>query len=287
MTISRPIMRYFGGKWKNAAWIINHFPSHKIYVEPFGGAASVLIQKEPIFREVYNDLDGEIVNLFRVLQNREHYAELHHKLKFTPFSRAEYDLHTITSDDPVERARRLLIQSWMSFGSAGDARYKTGFRTNISQIDKDPAREWQNWLEVLPSFVERFRRVTIENIDAIRVIEGHDSDETLFYCDPPYPHETRRGNRYKFEMTTGQHIKLLQVLLATQGYVVLSGYDCEAYNQTLQGWKTFTRFSQSQGNSKRIEKLWLSPRTWEALQAERAEFSLPTQLSFLNAKVIE
>jgi DNA adenine methylase len=278
--VERPLMRYFGGKWKNATWILSHFPPHHIYVEPYGGAASVMARKEPIFREVYNDINGDVVNLFRVLQDRRQYAELVHRLKFTPFARAEYDLpldeHGI---DPVERARRLLIKSWFSFGAAGDDRYKTGFRTNISQTDKDPAREWRNWLDVLPMFVERFRRVTIENAPATTVITGHDSPDTLFYVDPPYMHSTRRRNRYQYEMTNKQHEELLQVLLSVKGMVVLSGYDNSLYNDALNGWRRVTKMSQANGNAKRIEVLWLSPPVTETLDEQRQMSGYQLQLA--------
>jgi DNA adenine methylase len=273
--VERPIMRYFGGKWKIAQWIISHFPAHKIYVEPFGGAASVLVQKPPVFREVYNDLNGDVINLFHVLQDRKAYADLRQKLKFTPFARGEYELGYEKTADPVERARRLLIKSWMSFGGAGDDRYMTGFRTNISQTDKDHAREWCNWLEVLPLFVERFRRVTIENAPANDVIKGHDSPDTLFYIDPPYSHGTRRRNRYSIEMSDGDHQELLQVLVELSGFVILSGYRSELYDRALADWPSFTKSTQSQSNAKRTEVLWLSPRTWAAISAERKS---PNQL---------
>lgn len=265
-TLERPLLRYFGGKWKIAPWIIEHFPPHAIYVEPYGGAASVLLRKEPIFREVYNDLNGEVVNLFRVLQDRKTFAELFHRLRFTPFARAEYDLQAESSSDPVERARRLLIKSWLSFGGAGDDRYNTGFRTNITQVDKDPAREWSNWLNGLPAIVERLRRVTIENAPAIDVIQGHDSPHTLFYIDPPYSHETRRANRYEFEMSKEQHRELAEVLQTVKGMVVLSGYSNALYASLFVSWERVTKTTTTQGNRRAVECLWLSPSVSEALK---------------------
>lgn len=275
--VERPLMRYFGGKWKIAPWIISHFPEHAIYVEPFGGAASVLLQKPPIFREVYNDLSGDVVNLFRVIQDRQRYAELFHRLRFTPFARAEYDLQAIPTDDPIEQARRLLIKAWMSFGGAGDDRYNTGFRTNISQIDKDPAREWVNWLNELLHIVERLQRVTIENAPAVDVIQGHDSPVTLFYVDPPYTHDTRRANRYQFEMTEADHRQLADVLHGVAGMVVLSGYRNPVYDELFNTWECVTKQTTTQGNGKAIECLWLSPPVTRALAAHNE--IAPTQLS--------
>ena len=95
---TRPILRWHGGKWILAPWIISHFPAHKCYVEPFGGAASVLLRKARSYAEVYNDLDGEVVNLFRVA--REHGAELRQRLHLTPFSRLDFAESYEPSKDP-------------------------------------------------------------------------------------------------------------------------------------------------------------------------------------------
>lgn len=119
MTPTRPIMRYHGGKWRLAKWLISHFPAHRIYVEPFGGAASVLLQKERCYAEVYNDLDGEIVNVFRVMQSPELRDRLIEMLRFTPYARAEFALAWEKTADQVEAARRVIIRAQMGFGSAG------------------------------------------------------------------------------------------------------------------------------------------------------------------------
>lgn len=279
----RPLMRYFGGKWKLAPWIIQHFPDHAVYVEPYGGAASVLLRKPPVFREIFNDLDGDIVNLFRVLQDSKTYAELFHRLRFTPFARAEYELHGTPAINAVERARRLLIKAWMSFSGAGDARCKTGFRTNISQVDKDPAREWVNWLDELPHIVERLQRVTIENAPAVDVVTGHDSPVTLFYVDPPYTHDTRRSNRYKFEMSDADHRELAQALHQAEGMVVLSGYRNPLYASLYEGWWTVESCASTQGNGKATERLWLSPRTKAALEHQLNE-DLPMLAAIAQAR---
>ena len=139
--VGRPILRYHGGKWMLAPWIISHFPEHRTYVEPFGGAASVLLQKPRTYSEVYNDLDGEIVNLFRVV--RDNGAALIEKLKLTPFARQEYRLSFETCDDALEQARRTVIRSFMGFGSNALARgIKSGFRGNSSRSGTTPAHDW-------------------------------------------------------------------------------------------------------------------------------------------------
>ncbi|MDR3351761.1 MAG: DNA adenine methylase [Zoogloeaceae bacterium] len=113
--VSRSALRYFGGKWAIAPWIIEHMPEHRVYVEPFGGAASVLLRKPRSKVEVYNDLDDEIVGLFRVIQSPLQCRELFRLLRRTPYSRREFELAFQKTDDPLIRAQRAIIRAYMSF----------------------------------------------------------------------------------------------------------------------------------------------------------------------------
>jgi hypothetical protein len=134
---TRPVLRWHGGKWNLAPWIISHFSAHKVYVEPFGGAGSVLMRKRRAYAEIWNDLDGHVVNLFQVL--RSHRAgELVEQLRLTPFARDEFDLAYQPYEDPVERARRLVVRSFMGHGSNSHSRV-TGFRSNSSRSGTTPA----------------------------------------------------------------------------------------------------------------------------------------------------
>jgi DNA adenine methylase len=171
----RPALRWHGGKWNLAPWIIGFFPPHRCYVEPFGGAASVLIRKPRSYAEVYNDLDGDAVNLFRVLRS-DRAGELIDALRLTPFAREEFVEASELSDDPIERARRLVIRSFMGFGSNGhNIKRKTGFRANSNRSGTTPARDWLNYPDALASIVERLQGVIIENRDAAEVMAAHDS----------------------------------------------------------------------------------------------------------------
>jgi len=190
--VRRPMLRYHGGKWILAPWIISHFPPHRVYTECFGGAASVLLRKDRSHTEVYNDLDGEIVSLFRVV--RERGEDLQRLVELTPFSREEYRGSFITALDPLEQARRTLIRSFMGFGSNSLCRaVKSGFRANSTRRGNSPARDWRNWPSHIPSIVERLQGVVIERRTAAEVMCAHDGPESLHYCDPPYVHSTRRG----------------------------------------------------------------------------------------------
>lgn len=203
MTIpTRPVLRWHGGKWMLAPKIIAHMPPHRIYVEPFGGAGSVLIRKPRAYCDVYNDLDDDVVGLFRVLQNPEQAARLRDLLKLTPFARKEFEIGWDETDDPVERARRLIIRAFMGFGSnahssLGRGFKTTGFRANSNKSGTVPAHDWENYPDALEAIIERFRGVLIEHRDACQVMTSHDGEDTLHYVDPPYLPETRSpANKY-------------------------------------------------------------------------------------------
>lgn len=189
MNVTRPPLRYFGGKFRLSKWIIPNLPPHKCYVEPFGGGAGVLLNKAPSYNEVYNDLDGEVVNFFRML--REHPDELIRAIELTPYARAEQvQAFNEPADNPLERARRLYVRCWQSYGG-GRTQWSTGWRYEIG--DTRGKRIIDDWNETdhLQAVVSRLKNVQIENDDALRVIERFDSDDTLFYCDPPYQAVTR------------------------------------------------------------------------------------------------
>jgi len=264
MKLTRPILRYHGGKWRAAPRIIAHFPPHRIYAEPFGGAASVLLRKPRSYAEVYNDLDGEIVNLFRVLREPVQARELIRLLKLTPFARYEFELSYITADDPIEQARRTAVRSFMGFASTVTGKWTTGFRNNSTMSGTTPAHDWRNYPDALLATVERLRGVVIENRPALDVIREHDSTRTLHYIDPPYPHETRNdrwaGNAYRYEMADDDHRELAGVLRGVAGAVVISGYSCDLYDQELYpDWRRVSFDTMADGAQERIEVLWISP----------------------------
>lgn len=264
----RPILRYHGGKWKLADWIIRQFPKHRVYVEPFGGAASVLICKPRSYGEIYNDLDGEIVNLFRVVRDRG--TELRRQLEDTPFARDEYRLSFEASTDELEQARRTVIRSFMGFGSNSLCKnIKSGFRANANRSGTTPAHDWANYPKLLDKLTARLRAVVIENRDAIEVMQAHDSPETLHYCDPPYVHSTRSSkvhghHGYTHEMSDEEHLKLSKYLHEVSGMVVLSGYSCKLYDELYKDWSTIDLKSLADGARKRTEVLWINAAAWRS-----------------------
>lgn len=270
MKPKRPLLRYHGGKWLLAPWIISHFPPHRIYVEPFGGAASVLIRKERSYAEVYNDLDDDVVNLFRVLRDEKQSSALHFAVLHTPFARTEFAEAYKLTDDPVERARRLIIRSFMGFGSDGhNGARRTGFRSNSRGSGTTPSYDWAHYDEALELIIWRLRGVVIENRDAIDVMAQQDTPETLHYVDPPYVWETRSKARnssrknYRHEMSDADHAKLLSFLQNLSGMVVLSGYATPLYDDALSDWRRVERPAMADGARPRVECLWINPAAIE------------------------
>jgi DNA adenine methylase len=261
--MSRPLVRYHGGKWKLAPWIISHIPKHRTYTEAFGGGGSVLLRKPRSYAEVYNDLDGEIVNLFRVARNRG--VELERAVRLTPFAREEFVESYLPSECELEQARRTLIRSFMGFGSAAVSKQVTGFRANSNRSGTTPAHDWANYPKALELTIARLQGVVIENRDAIDVLKQHDNEHALHYVDPPYVLDTRwlkdKTKAYKHEMTDADHERLAQVLLELEGGVILSGYRCELYDTLYKGWRRIDRAAHADGAADRVESLWISPTT--------------------------
>lgn len=282
--VPRPVLRWHGGKWLLAPWIIDHFPSHQVYVEPFGGAGSVLMRKPRAYAEIWNDLDGDVVNLFRVLRS-DSAADLVRALRLTPFSRAEFDLAYEPTADTLESARRLVVRSFMGFGSNGhNVKAKTGFRANSNRSGTTPAHDWINYPDSLSAVVDRLRGVTIENRDAVLIMRQHDAPDTLHYVDPPYLPSTRslanpydikyRGGMYAVEMGEDEHPALLAALCDLSGMVVLSGYPSPVYDAALRGWTRVQHDALADGARARTEVLWINPQCAARLIAERPQLEL-------------
>jgi DNA adenine methylase len=264
----RPLLRWHGGKWNLAPWVISFFPPHRCYVEPFGGAGSVLIRKPRCYAEVYNDLDGSVVNLFRVLRS-DRADELVNLVRLTPFARDEFVDAYVECDDPVESARRLIVRSFQGFGSNGHNR-STGFRANSNLSGTTPAHDWANYPDALAQIVERLTGVVIENRDAKATMAAHDTRETLHYVDPPYILSTRsdEGRDYAVELSDADHADLLQFVRGLAGTVILSGYAHDLYDEILHDWFRVERKHLADGARARTEVLWINrPHTRDLLGA--------------------
>lgn len=256
----RPALRYHGGKWRLAPWVIGHFPPHACYVEPYGGAAGVLLRKDRSHLEVYNDLDGEVVSFFRVLRDRT--DEFIRQIELTPFSRQELDEAFEPAEDDLERARRFYVRAWQSRGGPR-SQWRTGWR--FQRTNARGKRSVDDWTDTghLRAIVERLREVQIEHDEALPVIERYDTPDTLFYCDPPYLASTRSdrwgSHAYTHEMTQEDHVELAQVLSEIEGMAIVSGYPSELYDDLYGDWAWVERTAITDARSRATECLWISP----------------------------
>lgn len=263
LEITSPPVRYFGGKWRIASWIIEQFPPHLTYVEPFCGAANILFRKEPSKYEVINDLNNNVVVFFDVLRSRP--DDLIQAIRLTPYSREEHrKAHdAIAVDFPdrqLEIARRFYVRSRQSFG-AGEGTYSTGWRyQRNSKRGTSCVDEW-NSTENLYLAAKRLKAVQIECDTAINAIKRFDTPETLFYVDPPYTFDTRYSDehRYAHEMTNNQHIELSACLKSVQGMVLVSGYDSPLYQELYKDWRCISKDTRTNGGNAATESLWISP----------------------------
>jgi len=276
--VTRPALRYHGGKFRMAPWILKFFPPHKAYVEPYGGAASVLLLKERASAECYNDLDSAIVSVFRILRDPVSALELQRRVALTPFARDEFDWSYEPAVDEMDAAHKLVLRSFMGHGSDSATRScRTGFRSRLTDGRGLPAYEWSTWADAIPTFTRRLAGVLIENRDAVEVIRRMDHVDTLLFVDPPYVHSTRsaiagrsaKTHGYRHEMDDDAHRDLAGVLHAVAGMVVLSGYPSALYDELYPTWERFERRAMADGAKARTEVVWLNRACSAALERSR------------------
>lgn len=248
------ILKYPGGKWRIAPWIISHFPPHKVYCEPFFGSGAVFFTKSPCRIETINDIDGDVVNLFRVC--RDSPEELARALEFTPWSREEFLSCREKSADPVEQARRTVVRFHQSYAMCEHS--PNSWRNSQTGTGPHCAGTWNHLPEIVLKMCGRLKQAQIENIDAIELIRRYDSSDALLYLDPPYPLKLREKNMYKHEMADERHEELLRAVLQSKAKIVLSSYDNVLYNDALKGWCTSEKQAIAQAGAHRTEKIYMN-----------------------------
>ncbi|GIV86074.1 MAG: DNA methyltransferase [Chloroflexus sp.] len=299
----RPPVYWYGGKFylvSRLTEIIDTLPPHRTYVEVFGGAGTLLLNKPRSEIEVYNDLDEDLVNLYRVIRNHETFEQLRTMLELTPYSRKEQLEATLllSSNEkerlsPVERAAIFFTAIRQSFSGSGVSR-KPSWSVSVNLSRCGMSKTTACWLSSISQLYEihmRLRTVQIECDDFRNIIKRFDTDRTLFYCDPPYVHGSRANSAtsmYKHEMTDNDHGELVELLCGIRGYAIVSGYDSPIYKRLegagfsrievkipLRAAKTQYRTSDTPDTelmqADRTEIIWVSPlkkRTWVYTQAE-------------------
>jgi len=254
---------WYGGKFSHLNWLLPLLPQTQHYCEPFGGSAAVLLNRKPSPVETYNDIDGEIVNFFKVL--REQKDELIEAIGLTPFSRAEFERAISEADDEItdlERARRFFIRArQVRTGlaqTASSGRWAHCLLTSRAGMAGAVSR-WLGSVEGLSEVAQRLLRVQIEHGPADEIITRYDSDNTLFYCDPPYPHESRGDSKaYAYEMTDEDHRALANLLHTVKGQVAISGYRSPLMDELYADWYCTEAPAKKTHSVKtmRIEVLW-------------------------------
>ncbi len=268
---------WYGGKYSHLDWLLPLLPKCHHYCEPFAGSGAVLINRPSSPIETYNDLDGEVVNFFKVL--RENKNELVEKIGLTPFSREEFGLACEYDSElePLERARRFYVRARQvrtglaQTASLGRwANCKDTTRAGMSGV----VSRWLGAVEQLPDIADRLLRVQIENRPAIEVIRLYDAPKTLFYCDPPYIHGTRGDDKaYGYEMSDQDHRALAATLNSVKGMVAISNYDCHLMAELYPKSKWRKHVSPERTihstKDKRVEVLWTNYKpTTAAAQRE-------------------
>jgi DNA adenine methylase len=258
----RIVFGWYGGKFNHLDWLLPLLPRAHHYCEPFSGSAAVLLNRDPSPVETYNDIDGDVVNFFRML--RDCSEELIRSIALTPFSREEFHRAvngSVQGISDLERARRFYILARQARTGLAQtatlgrwANCKNTSRAGMSGV----VSRWIGGVEALQEIAQRLLRVQIENRPAVEVIRLYDSPDTLFYCDPPYLHETRGDSKaYGFEMDLDEHLQLSQALEKCRGKVALSGYRCDTMDAWYKGWRRFDAPEKQCHSIKQLRQEWL------------------------------
>lgn len=228
----RRILNYPGSKWSIADLIIENMPPHKSYLEPFCGSCAVFMSKPKTVLETINDMDGRLVNLFKVMWDEP--EKLQYLIMHTLYSREEYIMSQEIADNKLEDARRMTVRLW--FGVGGKTHSVPGFRKNISWNGPYNAYEWTDMYSRIGIAAARLKNAQIERMDALKLIEQHNDKDTLIYCDPPYMPSSLVSAHYQHDFSREKHQELLSLLKNHKGNVMLSGYESELYNRELARW---------------------------------------------------
>ena len=256
MALNSPV-EYYGGKSYMTDVIIEHFPSsYDLYVEGFGGGASVLLNKPVTPLEIYNDLEQNIYSLFKVISDEDAYKRLQYRLYLTPYSkqlREEYKQYLLSELSIEDRAYYFFYVNRTSFNGVG------GFSFN-PLVRRECSKSISGYLSAVDGLEDIHSRIchaVIENRDIFELLDKYDDKNTFFYLDPPYVQETRLSNqRYAEEFDNDKHKALIDKLLSMKGKVLLSGYEHPIYDKLVDsGWHVF-KFYNNNTVSTATEFLW-------------------------------
>lgn len=273
------VLKYPGSKWNIAEKLVSLIPEHHSYVEPYFGSGAVLFNKQPSNIETINDLNHDVVNLFRCIQqDTERLAAM---VMTTPYSRENYedtykqDMHEYMASDECHKALTFLIRCWQGHGFRADGS-KTGWKNDIQGREKAYALwDWYRLPDRIVKVAERMRQVQIENSPALDVIKRFNYDNVFMYVDPPYLLSKRSGRQYMHEMSDSDHEILLRQLLKSNAKIMVSGYESDMYNDYLSCWKKICFVSCAEGGTPRKEYVWMNYDTVHQMSIEDFPEVLP------------
>ena len=249
------VLKYPGAKWRLAEWIVSFFPPHKAYLEPYCGSAAAFFHKTPSRQETINDLDGQVVNFFKMCRERP--EELAAAVNLTPYARDEFEFVKGAGEceDSIEKARRFAVLCFQ--GRSAPSQYG-GWKKAVMPAGAKNPYVWNALPERVIQAAARLKSAHIENRPALEMIERYNMPDCLIYADPPYLLKLRHGNLYAHEMGgESEHLALLQALNRHSGAVVLSGYDSDLYNDILRGWRKESTEEYTNTAQRKTEVLWI------------------------------
>ena len=262
---------WYGGKAHLVKHLLQLIPPHKIYLEVFGGGAALLLSKQPARLEIYNDIDSNLYNLFRVIRDDKLFPIFLHKVKWTLYSREEWRRARKSyryANNPVEKAVRFFIVVRQSFA-------KTGNSWSYNLTVKSPSLSYFSIIDELEVIHKRLRNVQIENLDWKECMRKYNNESVFLYGDPPYVKEARRlkSGVYSHEFTKEDHVEFVEFLLNEwQGKALISGYKNPIYEGLEKaGWirkdieialfasgKPTTHNPKQRKRDKVIESVWMN-----------------------------
>ena len=231
---------WIGGKHYLASKIIPHFPQHITYVELFGGGASVILQKPPSKVEVFNDLNGDLINFFRTLRDKEKFKEFYEIVNLIPYSRKEFydSIDSLHTGSMIEQAVKFFIIAKMSFG--GNFGGGWGYSKFLSRSDKSATvNRWINTIKLLPEISNRLKEIQIDNRDYRILMKYFDDPKIFIYADPPYLNVKTEYNSYK-NWSEKEHEEFLDLCLKSKSKIMISGYNSKLYEKKLVDWNIMT-----------------------------------------------
>lgn len=256
----RRVLKYPGSKWNIARHLAEMIPEHHSYVEPYFGSGALLFNKPPSDIETVNDLDSDVANLFKCIQeDAERLARL---VMTTPFSREVYDRqfseNSCESSSRYQRAAGFLVKCWQGHGFRTNG-YKVGWKNDVVGREKAYALwSWYRLPEWIVEITERLRMVQIECRPALEVIKRFDYPDVFQYWDPPYVWGARNGKQYKHEMSDSDHEELLRTALKSKAKIMISGYESDMYNDYLKDWRKEYFKSCAEHGKQRTEVVWMN-----------------------------